>query len=293
MDDLDGARTLDGSFSGASADWEPTDMGLELPIGMRVLHLPPGAAELSHCANRHVIDLHGDMSRGKLAIDGAKPSAHRLAANSVGFIPAGCEMRMDLVNTHPSRVLFVEPALLATITDCDGLPSSREIAPLLWRQDRLVTAYARAFDQLAVDDISVDELEIETAALAICARVVELAQERHGRASSHVRHNNRCALALDYIESNLDSALRISDIADAANMAPFHFLRAFKAAMGETPHRLIQRRRIETACDLLKQTRLPIVDIAAQVGFASQSHMTTAMQRLLRVTPARYRAAVH
>jgi AraC family transcriptional regulator len=60
----------------------------------------------------------------------------------------------------------------------------------------------------------------------------------------------------------------------------------FKATFGTTPHRYVQVRRIEAAVAALReQEKRPIADIALELGFASQAHMTDLMHRHLGVTP--------
>ncbi|MGF1475697.1 MAG: helix-turn-helix domain-containing protein [Geminicoccaceae bacterium] len=96
--------------------------------------------------------------------------------------------------------------------------------------------------------------------------------------------------AQDFIEAHLGEDVSLSAIAAAANLSPHHFLRAFKAATGRTPHRYVQERRVELCRRLLETTELPLADIAYQCGFASQSHMTTVFRGTVGTTPGRYRS---
>jgi AraC family transcriptional regulator len=60
----------------------------------------------------------------------------------------------------------------------------------------------------------------------------------------------------------------------------------FKASFGTTPHRYVQRRRLEAAVAALqRQGARSIADIALDHGFASQAHMTDLMRRHFGVTP--------
>lgn len=89
----------------------------------------------------------------------------------------------------------------------------------------------------------------------------------------------------DYIGDNLDSRLTLSDIADTANLSPFHFSRLFKASTGLTPHQYVIEQRLQRARELLTGTDLPIHEVALQVGFADQSHLGRHMRRRYGVTP--------
>lgn len=90
----------------------------------------------------------------------------------------------------------------------------------------------------------------------------------------------------ELIEQQLASDLSLSRLADEAGLSVYHFVRAFKATYGMTPHRYVQQRRLQAAVKALQHDRrLSIADIALTCGFASQSHLTDVMHRRLGVTP--------
>jgi AraC family transcriptional regulator len=91
------------------------------------------------------------------------------------------------------------------------------------------------------------------------------------------------------IMDRLHEPIRLSDLAGAAGLTPYHFARSFRSETGETPLGYVMRLRLERARDLLARTRLPIAEIAAATGFASQAHLTTRFRRSFGVTPARFR----
>ena len=68
-----------------------------------------------------------------------------------------------------------------------------------------------------------------------------------------------------------------------------HFASLFRKATGLRPHDYVVRRRVEQAQVLLSESPTPIVDIALNVGFQSQSHFTTVFKRVLGITPHRWR----
>lgn len=94
----------------------------------------------------------------------------------------------------------------------------------------------------------------------------------------------------DYIEENLADEIAIEDMAALIPMSQFHFARAFKAATGETPHKYLTQRRIERAKMLLNVTKLPVAEVAYQVGFSNQSHFTAHFRKVTGVTPKNYRS---
>jgi len=95
--------------------------------------------------------------------------------------------------------------------------------------------------------------------------------------------------ATDYIEDNLADDLALAAVAGAGHLSPYHFSRLFKMSTGVSPHRYIIHRRVERARVLLATTTRPLSFIAREVGFASGSHLTLHVKRLLGVTPTTYR----
>lgn len=94
---------------------------------------------------------------------------------------------------------------------------------------------------------------------------------------------------VDYIEENLDRDLSLEVMAAEVAVSPLYLPRSFKAALGESPHQYVIRRRIERAKELLTSGDTPVVDVALAVGFSSQSHLSSWFVRLVGVSPAEYR----
>jgi len=102
----------------------------------------------------------------------------------------------------------------------------------------------------------------------------------------------RLKRTLDYIEANLGNALSLDILAQVAASSPFHFARGFKAATGHSPHQYVIYRRIERAKVLLRSTRLPIADVARQVGMSNHSHFAAHFHQLVGCTPRDFRNPV-
>ena len=94
------------------------------------------------------------------------------------------------------------------------------------------------------------------------------------------------------IDARLDGAVPLSDLAASVGLSAPHFTRLFRYALGCSPHQHVLRRRVERATTLLRQTTLPLANIASAAGFATQSHMNAVFVRQLGATPGQYRAAL-
>jgi AraC family transcriptional regulator len=91
--------------------------------------------------------------------------------------------------------------------------------------------------------------------------------------------------AIDYIHAHLDSDLSMIQIAASVNSSPTYFASLFKQATGISLHQYVIKQRVNRAKLLLETTDLPIPNIAAQVGFASSSHLTYHCKRQTGMTP--------
>ena len=95
--------------------------------------------------------------------------------------------------------------------------------------------------------------------------------------------------SIEYIEDHLREEVTLRGIAQSLAMSPWHFARAFRQTMGIPPHRYVLERRIETAKSLLRESDLPITDIAHRIGCASHSHFSVMFHRVTGLTPRDYR----
>ncbi len=95
----------------------------------------------------------------------------------------------------------------------------------------------------------------------------------------------------DYIDEYLDRDLRLSKLAEVANMSESNFSHQFKAYMGTSPHQYVIQQRIKRAQVLLLNPELSIVEIAYLCGFNSQSHLTIYFRQHTGVTPNVYRSS--
>lgn len=106
------------------------------------------------------------------------------------------------------------------------------------------------------------------------------------RAATREETYRRVTRAREYAEASLHEPLTLTELASVANLAPHHFLRAFKAVVGETPHAHLTRRRVERAHSLLQGGR-PVGPVALEVGFASPTSFTAAYKQRYGMPPSR------
>jgi len=93
----------------------------------------------------------------------------------------------------------------------------------------------------------------------------------------------------DRIDAELATELSLASLAKESGYSRAHFLRMFRAATGLTPHQYVLERRLSTAQQLLRRSRMLPADIALKCGFSSQTHMNDVFRERLGVTPLEYR----
>lgn len=93
----------------------------------------------------------------------------------------------------------------------------------------------------------------------------------------------------EFIEANLDQPITLDDLAVVAGVGPSYFPRVFRQATGSTPYQFVLHRRIKHSMELLAERELSVAEIALAVGFANQSHFTTAFRKVNGITPGEYR----
>ena len=111
------------------------------------------------------------------------------------------------------------------------------------------------------------------------------------RASTREELWRRVNRARDFLHAHLGSGIKLSNVAAAACLSPFHLLRTFQAAFHQTPHQYLTQCRLERAKFLLEKTRLPVTTICLDCGFASLGSFSALFQKSCGMSPRKWRAS--
>lgn len=101
--------------------------------------------------------------------------------------------------------------------------------------------------------------------------------------------NRRMLRARDTMDRAFAQPLDVPALARVAHVSPAHFSRQFRATFGETPHRYLQRRRVERAMFLLRETDRSATDICFAVGFGSPGTFSRTFRDIVGRSPRTYR----
>lgn len=101
--------------------------------------------------------------------------------------------------------------------------------------------------------------------------------------------NRHMLRARDAIDRHYAAPLDVPTLADIAHVSEAHFIRVFRATFGETPHRYLQRRRVERAMFLLRETDRSVTEICFDVGFGSLGTFSRTFSAIVGESPTTYR----
>ncbi len=101
--------------------------------------------------------------------------------------------------------------------------------------------------------------------------------------------NRRLLRARDAMDRAYAEPLDVPAVAAVAHLSEAHFIRSFRAVFGETPHRYLQRRRVERSMFLLRETDRSVTDICFDVGFTSLGTFSRTFREIVGETPSGYR----
>jgi AraC-like DNA-binding protein len=137
------------------------------------------------------------------------------------------------------------------------------------------------------------ELEIEERALVFLRATLAHARRTRpaGRPRPPARAGEYVARVAEVIAARYREPLTLAQVAGAVGVSPFHLTRLVTAATGVPIYRMVIRRRLREALELVMETRESIARIAVAVGFASQSHLTDAFRREYGRPPGALRRA--
>jgi AraC family transcriptional regulator len=231
-------------------------------------------------------------------VEGNTPERALIGPRRICTTPSGAETHTRHDGTAEILQLYLRQSIyesaVSEMHGCDVsnamiLPRFAILDPLLEQLAITITTALR--DRTVEDGLYVDTI----------AHMMAVHLARHHSTRSRVTRgpiistisSSKLRRLIEFVEEHLDRDLSLKEMAEEVGMSPFYLPRAFKSALGKSPHQYVLQRRIERARELLRDTDLPTVDIALAAGFSSQSHLSNWFVRMVGVPPAVYRRQGH
>jgi AraC family transcriptional regulator len=208
-------------------------------------------------------------------------------------MPQGCRHEVRFEGPVEGVALAIDPARFDNLVEAAGGKSAIGIVQSLAASPPKIEHLMRALDHESKLPSTHDHFGLECIATAIA-----LALSQHARAIAEppktgARLSPRQIRAVQsYVEEHLERSIALAELAAAAGLSSFHFLRAFKQSLGVTPGQYVVDQRMARARSLLKSSKLSIAEIGISVGFDYSSHFARAFRRAVGTPPSAYRSSL-
>ncbi|MFD1557486.1 helix-turn-helix domain-containing protein [Paraburkholderia silviterrae] len=95
--------------------------------------------------------------------------------------------------------------------------------------------------------------------------------------------------AREYMLAHIEDDVGLDQIASQCGLSVNHFVRAFRASTGTTPHRWLMAQRLNMAMRMMRDPGATLAEVAAACGFADQSHLTRVFVVRIGIPPGQWR----
>jgi len=227
-------------------------------------------------------------------VEGARPESALICPRRICLTPGEATTEWNH-SGHPEilQVYLRQSIYEAAIREmyaCDA--SVAEIVPRFAILDPLLEQLAIAITTALRDGTAEDGLYVDTLAQMMAVHLARNYSTR-SRPARMLKTKEISAWKIrrlvEFIEENLEGNLTLEALAGEVQISPLYLPRAFKSAVGQSPHQYVLTRRLERARNLLRNTDNPIVEVALSSGFSSQSHLSNWFLRTVGISPAAYR----
>ncbi|QUY44955.1 helix-turn-helix domain-containing protein [Acaryochloris marina] len=188
-------------------------------------------------------------------------------------------------------LIFLHPSFVLQTTYEWTLSRSVQFEGQYAISDSLIHSLALTMRSAFDNQEFIDHLYIDSLVNVLAMYLLKAHSDCQSVISNSPRPQRWLRQTLDYIHDSLGQDLRLSTLANIAQMSESSFCHLFKEQMSISPHQYVIRQRIEKARLLLIDKKLPIVEIAYDCGFNSQSHLTLYFRQHVGITPKAYQDA--
>jgi AraC family transcriptional regulator len=208
---------------------------------------------------------------------------HQPPPGSLAICPAGVASRADAGISLDALVVVVDPGQFSLAAAEDSALGAR-LDSRLSGYDQTLLDLARCLASESANNYPDGPLFWSELAHAF----IDSLLARH---ASQVKNRARGTLdeavlkrLKDYVMVRLDQPIEVEALAAMAGRSPFHFTRVFTRSVGLTPHRYVVHLRLRRAIELVRARRCGLAEIAAETGFADQSHLSRWVRRVYGVS---------
>lgn len=185
--------------------------------------------------------------------------------------------------------IFLRPEYLKGVAEQTGISNHDILDRFVFEDAGLRRTILAIIDELSATG-SPSRLFLDMAAQSLAQRLLRRHCGNAPSCDAAVLTAPQLRRIIELVHEHLDGDIDLEMLAEAAGVSRFHFVRGFKATTGQSPHKWLTAQRMEHAKTLLRQTRLSMINIAAAVGFESQSHFGQVFRAHTGTTPSHWRS---
>ena len=241
---------------------------------------------------RHVVGVHLTGSVNLRQSRGGRTWMKHVRAGDITLTPAGEPKRFQHSGDNVVLLMQLEPALIDRVArERCGIRNGRlHLREEAGRTDPALVRLAQRLLSCLGPEGEEARLQAEAIAEEVALHLaLHYAGDGNAMRAPTALAPHKLQRALEFIEAHLRDDFTLAEVAAAVVMSPGHFAHAFKASTGVAPHRFVVARRMELAKSMLRQTDLPVTEIAHEVRCASPSHFSVIFLRYTGRTPRDYR----
>ena len=260
------------------ATWPPAQASFG---GLTAELWPCGPYEARDAGGPGVIGFAFETQYGEDAIASDRVRPFRRGANTLAWIPPGCEVFSASRTGGEYLVLRGFAADAVGHPDATGRTVNDAVSPSAVRA-------AHALRRLLLGGGAADPDAVTEAVDVLCAALLQRMTDGLNSVAGWLTPA-RLATVERLVADRMEQRIGVADLAAALGLSAGFLTLAFHGALGTTPHRHLLERRLARARTKLTATGKPIAVVAAECGFADQAHLTRHMRAAFEVTPAAYR----
>jgi len=257
-------------------------------------HQQPPWETPEYAYNQHVLVVHqGYLTQAERVLDGQKKS-EQFSSTEIVLVPALVSHQVRWDRESQFTIISLEPSHLEQVAHESLNGKSTVIIPHFATPDPLIYQIGLALkSELETNGLG-SSLYVDSLTTVLSVHLLRNYAIWQPKIPNYSGGLTKPKLdqVIAYIDSFLDQNLTLREIAQTIGMSQYHFTRLFKQSMGITPYQYVIQQRVERAKQLLRDAELAIADIALQCGFASQSHFHSHFQRLVGLTPKKFRQSI-
>ena len=216
-----------------------------------------------------------DPQTGQHALASSRIQDFRTAANTLAFLPKGC----DVYSESETGGEYLKLTLADAATSSNEHPTNG-----ILDANAIIAAYA--LRRIILGRSTTDSFETERLVNQLTGYFRAPPSKETASNSTFTHHKRVLIEAL--IETRLSEKLTVRKLAQACQLSEAYFARTFKNTFKRSPHDYVVERRISKARSELKNNQQSITNIALETGFSSHAHMSYVFQKNLGVSPSSF-----